>query len=525
MRRHQRHLRTVRPGHGFPLRCAAVAGLVVATAAMSAACWAQQPEAPRVVVDFENPDAVKLTPVQAEAELVEADGGRALRISTEADAPWPGVLIEPRQGKWDLAGYDEVRMDVANPQDVPVRVLLSLNNPGADGRRHCSTESVSVPPRGRATLVVPFGSWHGSLDHPIDASNIVSVMVLLDRAGRSHRFTVDNIRAARFDRSQMEPVFADSFFKELRPAFGRGVNLSALEAPKEGDWGVVLKEEYFELIKSAGFDSVRIPVRWSAHAEASPPCRIDPEFLARIDWAVEQALSRRLEVVLNMHHYEEIFSKPDEHRERFTAIWRQIAEHYKDRPPALALELLNEPHDKLTAEKWNRTATETIAAIRAANPTRRIVVGPVGWNAIGELDTLVLPEQDRNLVVTVHYYSPFQFTHQGAGWVGGEASKWIGTKWTGTRAEKWAVARDLDKAIAWAVKHRRPIYLGEFGAYSKGDLESRARWTRFVADEAIARKMGLGYWEFCSGFGVYDPERRQWIEPLKEALLPSGRER
>jgi len=31
-----------------------------------------------------------------------------------------------------------------------------------------------------------------------------------------------------------------------------------------------------------------------------------------------------------------------------------------------------------------------------------------------------------------------------------------------------------------------------------------------------------GYWEFCSSFGVYDPQRGQWVEPLKKALLEAG---
>jgi endoglucanase len=34
--------------------------------------------------------------------------------------------------------------------------------------------------------------------------------------------------------------------------------------------------------------------------------------------------------------------------------------------------------------------------------------------------------------------------------------------------------------------------------------------------------MGFAYWEFCSGFGVYDPQRHEWIEPLKKALLNSA---
>lgn len=499
--------------------CAAV------LAAMAGAPGAESPAPqPRIIVDFEDAQAVRLTPNQAQGARVSSGGGQALRITTEAQASWPGVLIEPRPGPWDLSGFDAVEMDVRNLNDEPVRVLLSINNPGADGQQHCNTESVTVSERGRGVLVVPFGMWHGSSGHPLDLKQIVSLQVLLDRPGRSHRFEVDNIRAVAVERVSLDRVLADPFFQQLQPVLGRGVNLgNALDAPNEGEWGLTLKEAYFEQIKAAGFDAVRIPVRWSAHAEASPPYRIDPQFFDRVDWVVRQALQRRLRAVLNMHHYNEIFEKPDAHRERFLALWRQIAERYQSQPPALLFELLNEPNNKLTADKWNQLLAEALAIVRRSNPTRDVVVGPVGWNAIGELKGLTLPEEDRHLVVTVHYYSPFQFTHQGASWAGPQAQQWLGTKWTGAPEERQAVEHDLDIAIAWAVKHRRPMYLGEFGAFSQADMDSRARWTRFVADAAVKRKMGFAYWEFCSGFGVYDPAAERWVQPLKDALLPPAR--
>jgi len=498
----------------------------LAAAAVTAAAGAEgRTKKPRVIVDFEDAQAVRLSPGQAQATRVSSAGGHALQITTDAKASWPGVLIEPRQGPWDLSGFDAVEMDVRNLDDVPVRVLLTINNPGADGQKNCNTESVTIEERGHGVLVVPFGMWHGSSGHTLDLKKIVSVHVLLDRPGRSHRFEVDNIRAVVAERIQLEDLLADPFFQQLQPVLGRGVNLgNSLEAPQEGAWGVTLKESYFEEIKAAGFDSIRIPVRWSAHAESSPPYRIDPRFFERVEWAVRQALQRRLRVVLNIHHYDEIFQNPDAHRERFLALWQQIAERYQSQPPALLFELLNEPNSKLTAGKWNKLLAEALAVVRRSNPTRDVVIGPVGWNGIGELKSLTLPEQDRHLVVTVHYYSPFQFTHQGASWAGPQAQQWLGTKWTGTKAEQQAVERDLDIAIAWAVKHRRPIYLGEFGAFSKADMESRARWTRFVADAALQRKMSFAYWEFSSGFGVYDPVAERWIQPLKDALLPPGRQ-
>ena len=80
---------------------------------------------------------------------------------------------------------------------------------------------------------------------------------------------------------QPQDVFA------VNKALGRGINLgNALEAPKEGEWGVKLKAEYFTAIKKAGFATVRLPVRWSAHAGKEAPYTIDPKFAERVDWAL-----------------------------------------------------------------------------------------------------------------------------------------------------------------------------------------------------------------------------------------------
>jgi endoglucanase len=282
---------------------------------------------------------------------------------------------------------------------------------------------------------------------------------------------------------------------------------------------VRLEDRYFDLIQAAGFDSVRIPVRWSAHAAEEAPYAIDPVFFDRVERAVKLATSHKLHVVLNMHHYDRSFDHPNEHHDRFLALWKQIAERFEDYPASLYFELLNEPHANLDADTWNELATEGIALVRKKNPTRKIVVGPPDWNGVDAMQSLVLPEKDRNLIVTFHYYSPFQFTHQGASWTGTQSNRWLGTTWTGTPAERQAVIADLDRVRAGSLMHRRPIFLGEFGAYGKADLASRVRWTRFVADEAIKRKMSFAYWEFCAGFGIYDSKNSVWIEPLKKALL------
>jgi endoglucanase len=325
----------------------------------------------------------------------------------------------------------------------------------------------------------------------------------------------DAYRSTTAQASTLDSVsVADNFNQKA----GAGINLgNALEAPREGDWGVVLKPEYFRAIKEAGFSNVRLPVRWSAHASYQPPYTIDPQFMARVDWAIEQARANGLEVVMDMHHFEDLENNPEGSKQRFLGMWKQIAEHYKDQPNDLAFELYNEPSKNITADKWNELSAQALEVVRASNPTRCIVVGPVEWNNINQLPSLKLPESDRNLLVTFHYYEPFHFTHQGASWVGG-SNQWLGTKWTGSPAETSNLHASFEKAAKWGQEHDRPMYLGEFGSISNADMDSRARWTRAVQTEARSHGMSSSYWEFCSMFGAYDPYSNRWRAPLLDAL-------
>ena len=325
---------------------------------------------------------------------------------------------------------------------------------------------------------------------------------------------------SRAQPTNLPPVPDADYASYGETSLGHGVNLgNMLEAPKEGEWGVTVQEEYFPIIKQAGFMLIRVPIRWSAHVSSAPDYAIDPAFFSRVDWVVAQAEKNNLVAILDYHNDDALMKDPDANADRFVAIWKQIAEHYRDAPASIMFELLNEPNGKMDAPRWNDLLAKTVAVVRVSNPTRAIVVGPVAWNGIWMLPKLVLPESDRYLLVTVHFYDPMTFTHQGASWIEG-SNKWLGNTWQGTDAEKQAVTQAFDQAAAWGSAHHRPIFLGEFGSFSRGDMDSRARWTAFVARTAEARGFPWGYWEFCSGFGVYDAQAHAWRQPLLDALLP-----
>jgi endoglucanase len=299
------------------------------------------------------------------------------------------------------------------------------------------------------------------------------------------------------------------------PRLGRGVNLgNKLEAPAEGDWGAPVEAWMLTTIRQGGFATVRLPTRWSAHAATSPPYAIDPAFVDRVTWVVDQALSAGLMVVLNVHHYEEIFSDPQGQRDRLLALWRQIGTQFRDYPNSMVFEVLNEPHGSLTPELWNALLVDALAVIRESNPDRYVILGTGEWGGIGAMNRLQLPDDDR-LIFTFHYYAPFLFTHQGAEWVSG-SDAWLGTTW-GTSQDSAAVRNDFDTVAAWAAQHRIMVFMGEFGAYSRAAIGDRVAWTAFVAREAERRGFSWAYWEFDAGFGAYT--NGQWNE-LHQALIP-----
>lgn len=314
-------------------------------------------------------------------------------------------------------------------------------------------------------------------------------------------------------------LYADAF--SLNKRLGRGVNMgNMLEAPSEGEWGVKLNEDYFKIIAEKGFTMVRIPVRWSAAGRSMtvPPYTVDPAFFVRMDKVINAALSNKLMVVVNWHHYDELFKDTDSNYDRFIAVWKQISERYSQYPDGLLFEIMNEPNGNLTAEKWNSFLKDALAVIRKTNPTRGIVIGTAEWGGIGALKKLNLPAGDPNLILTIHYYSPFQFTHQGAEWAKG-SDVWLGTKWNGNYYDKMAVINDMEQIKIWAEEHKVPVYMGEFGAYSKGDMASRIRWTSYCA--RLFEKLGFSwsYWEFCAGFGIYDPSTKTWKDGLVNSLI------
>ena len=301
---------------------------------------------------------------------------------------------------------------------------------------------------------------------------------------------------------------------------GRGINLGNMfEAPSETAWGNPFKDEYISKIAEQGFKHIRMPIRWDVaeRTQLTAPYTVNPAFLARVKSVVDLAISKNMYVIINMHHHDEIFVNPGAVKPRFLSQWTQIATYFKGYDDHLLFEVLNEPHDALTPALWNGYFAEALAEIRKTNPTRKVLVGTASYGGLAGVKDLVLPN-DPNLILSVHYYDPFNFTHQGADWAGNK-DKYLGTKWENLTWEREQIIADFAYAIKWAKDKNMPLHVGEFGAYEKADMESRAQWTNFLARWFESQGLSWAYWEFSAGFGIYNPTTNTYKTALVDALL------
>jgi len=313
------------------------------------------------------------------------------------------------------------------------------------------------------------------------------------------------------------PQPVDPFTHNQR--LGRGVNIIGYDPIWKSRAAGRMQAKHFRLIREAGFNHVRINLHPFHFMAEGPDYAIQPAWLDTLDWAIEQCQSNGLLAILDLHEFTALAEDPFGLKPKYLSTWRQLSARYQNAPEDVLFELLNEPNTKITPEIWNDYLKEPLAIIRATHPTRTLIIGPAFWNGIDYLHLLELPTQDRHIIVTVHYYHPMAFTHQGAPWAAQQRDT-TGVRWLGTDEEKQAIQNDFARVQAWSQSHGRPIFLGEFGAYDKGDMDSRARYTAGVARAAERLGWSWAYWQFDSDFIVYNIDQDHWVEPIRDALIP-----
>lgn len=322
----------------------------------------------------------------------------------------------------------------------------------------------------------------------------------------------------------------------------------------EKAWGQpVTKPELFALFKEAGFNAIRVPVTWYPHMEATfstfpwdpvaDPIgtQIQAEWMKRVHEVVDYVISQDMYCILNIHHDtgasnthwlvadEEDYAAQ---KERFEAVWTQIAEEFKDYDEHLLFEGYNEMLDSYnswcfasfgTSKNYdasvatsaynaiNSYAQSFVDAVRATggnNAKRNLVVctygacaGEGSWSAYLQdpLKEMKLPEDNvsDHIIFEVHSYPS----------LGG-----------GLSSTKTSVTNILDAIEAHLLSKGAPVIFGEWGTGDGSDYENRhddmVAFVQYFVEQTKAKGIGTFYW-----MGLSDGEHRSVPEFNQQDLV------
>lgn len=306
-------------------------------------------------------------------------------------------------------------------------------------------------------------------------------------------------------------------------------------------WSNPIDNNYFALVKAAGFNSIRLPVRWQ-HNSDPVTHKVNPERLAGVIEDISLAINAGLAVVVSFHWYYEIMfaanhakTHPDLYEAElfhFISIWTEVASALNAFPDdMIVFDILNEP-TMTSVDKLNEVMTAGYTAIRAVAPNKTIMFESKASAKFAELSSLTLP-QDGNIIYSGHYYEPYGFTHQGHSY-----------QYTckGDAAYAMTASTDLSTYATTAKRlypdvvsgQSVPMNMGEFGVSGgpsanttacKGSgtpptNAAKARWAQGVIAAAEALGISWHYWGLAGvgGFEAYDKNSGTWLEGFPTAF-------
>lgn len=313
----------------------------------------------------------------------------------------------------------------------------------------------------------------------------------------------------------------------------RGTNIShwLSQSNRRGEarreWFV---EKDVQLIASLGFDHIRLPIdeeqMWDEAGNK------EAEAFALLHSAIGWARMSKLRVVVDLHilrshHFNEdekpLWTEPAA-QEKFFQLWRELSAELKKYPVSLvAYELMNEPVAD-DPDDWNKLVAKAVQIIRENEPHRKIVIGSNRWQSTSTFDQLRIPEGDRDIILSFHFYTPMLITHYKASWT--SVGKYKGpvnypgllvkdedieglpediarivrsNNGTYDRAKLESL---LAKPLALARKLDLPLYCGEWGALPTTARETRMQWYRDMRSNLEKHGIAWATWDYKGGFGI-----------------------
>ena len=309
-----------------------------------------------------------------------------------------------------------------------------------------------------------------------------------------------------------------------------------------------ITEPLFDLLKDAGFSTVRIPVSWHDHIDADGV--ISERWLSRVQQVIDWAISKGLYVILNAHHdvMTGVYYPSSEYYETSAAftrsIWSQLAERFADYDEHLIFEPINEARQRDTDHEWsfdarnpdcldaadcinrlNQLFVDTVRMSGGYNETRYLMI-PGYATAPGPVlnDTFILPEDDADnrLIVTVHTYIPYDFAQNTRSTLRDFEVRDMGI----TQQIAQTMASLYKKYIVNGI----PVVVGEFGALNKnGNTQARVNYTAYATVAAAARNIPVIWWDNNAvngngeNFGIIDRKNITFYFPeIVETMIRFG---
>ncbi len=319
-------------------------------------------------------------------------------------------------------------------------------------------------------------------------------------------------------------------FVQSQIPFSRGVNLTQwfqVSGPKQIQFTRFTRQDFIN-IKSLGCDVIRLPINLHYMTSGEPDFIPDPLFLGFLDSVVNWADELNIHLLIDNHTFDPAINTDPMVEYTLIKVWTNMASHYKDQSHYIYYEILNEPHG-ISDVEWGTIQQHVIDAIRAVDSTHTIIVGPANWNGYDHLS--YLPDySDEKLIYTFHFYEPFLFTHQGAGWTDPPMtplsgvpfpyqagnmpvfpselnSTWIQSAFNNYYSDGTAQhVRDLlDYAVDFKYTRNVPVFCGEMGVYiPNSPRQDRINWydtvRTYIADTGIAWTM----WDYTGEFGIFN---------------------
>ncbi len=297
----------------------------------------------------------------------------------------------------------------------------------------------------------------------------------------------------------------------------------------ETGWGnPVTTQAMIDQVKSGGFKTVRIPVTWQSQLGAAPTYTINKTFLDRVETVVNYVLKDGMYAIVNTHHdgwYKLATASQDQGVAETTAVWSQIATRFKDYSDYLILETFNEPHGSVNAYGGGNAEQQTVLnayhlaavnAIRATggnNAQRIVMVCTHGASPVeAAAKALVIPNNDPNIIISVHTYYPTGFGLNGSP-----------TTWGAGASDYTAMGASLDQILGWWPD--RGIVIGEWGSVSKDQLDSRVKHAKAYTQDVTKRGMCPVWWDNGgSDFGLLNRKANPptWTYPTIVSNLVAG---